>query len=97
MEINKKGSVLVVFGNDLPAKKGQWWKQFDIVIAPKKLEAKILQCGLSYIDLNSLVDPGNVQQLREAIILLAHNQNLRNSMGKKGKRLWTTRHTQQRG
>jgi len=65
VEINKKGSVLVVFGNDLPAKKGQWWKQFDIVIAPKKLEAKILQCGLSYIDLNSLVDPGNVQEASE--------------------------------
>ncbi|MBI2125523.1 glycosyltransferase family 4 protein [Candidatus Woesearchaeota archaeon] len=34
-----------------------------------------------------LVDPGNVQQLREAIILLMHDQELRKEMGKKGRKI----------
>ncbi|MDP3699068.1 MAG: glycosyltransferase family 4 protein [Nanoarchaeota archaeon] len=34
-----------------------------------------------------LVDPGNVQQLREAITLLMHNPALRKEMGKKGRKV----------
>ena len=34
-----------------------------------------------------LVNPGNVEQLREAIILLMHNPKLRKEMGKKGRKL----------
>ena len=34
-----------------------------------------------------LVNPGNVEQLREAIILLMHNSQLRKEMGKKGRKL----------
>ena len=34
-----------------------------------------------------LVEPGNVQQLREAIIMLMHNPALRKEMGKKGRKV----------
>jgi len=34
-----------------------------------------------------LVDPGNVKQLREAIVLLIHDQVLRKEMGKKGRKM----------
>lgn len=34
-----------------------------------------------------LIDPGNVEQLREAIILLMHNPSLRKEMGRRGKKV----------
>ena len=65
MNKNKSTSALVIFTKGLPKKNTKWWLQFETVIAPKQLEVAIWQYGLSFVDIDSLIDPGNVQEASE--------------------------------
>lgn len=58
-------TVLVIFAKDLPKKKQQWWRQFDTLIAPRQLEFLGRQYNLTFIDIDGLIDPGNIQEASE--------------------------------
>lgn len=60
-QANKK-SVLVIFSQKLPKKKGKWWKQFSQVIAPLILKEEIEKRGVLFMDIGDLADHGSVQE-----------------------------------
>ena len=60
-------TVLVIFKDELPKKNNKWWEQFDTVIAPPKLEVSLRQYKLKFIDIESLLDPGSVQEASELV------------------------------
>lgn len=65
MSFDTKSSVLVVFGEELPKKNLKWWRQFDRVIASKNLMKRIQSQGIFFIDIETLVCSGSVQQACE--------------------------------
>lgn len=62
---NEHPSVLVISAIKLPIKSEKWWRQFDTVIAPKVLESKCRERQLNFIDIETLIDSGNVQEAAE--------------------------------
>ncbi len=62
-----KKTVLVVFGNDLPRKKKEWWKSHTSVIAPEALRASIELKGLEHFSIESLIESGNVQEAEKMV------------------------------
>jgi len=93
MNKDKNSSVLVIFTKDLPKKGIKWWRQFDIVVAPKQLEITIQQRNLSFVDIESLIDPGNVQEASElarklSLLTVLDGRRLSKIVNYKGYELW---------
>lgn len=55
-------STLVIFSKDLPKKSQSWWQQFDTLIAPKQLKEVVQKYKLHFVDLDTLIDPGSVEE-----------------------------------
>lgn len=68
----KSNSVLVIFGDKLPQKSQNWWRQFDKVIAPKNLQEKIQGKGADFINIEPLISPGSIQEANRLINELPH-------------------------
>jgi len=68
----KKGSVLVIFGQNLPRKSKKWWQQFEKVIGPEILEEKIRNRGVDFIAIESLTSPGSIQEAHRLVSELPH-------------------------
>ena len=79
--LNTNGdSILVIFTSDLPKKNQSWWQQFDFVVASTRLKSVIDNHGLTFIDIETLLDPGSVQ---EASGLIARLPLLENHDGRR--------------
>jgi len=72
MEKIKTKSILVIFGKKLPKKNQRWWQQFDRVVGPRNIKEKIQSQGSFFIDIETLVDFGSVQQAYELVNKLPH-------------------------
>lgn len=89
----RKASALVIFGPDLPRKNERWWRQFEVVVAPQKYAETITQKSLTFIELESFIDSGNVllaEQLVEELSRLTHRKGSRISkaVNFRGFELW---------
>jgi len=62
-----KNGVVVLFANELPKKGSKWWEQFDTLVASKKFESLARQYKLTFIDIESILDPGSVQEASELV------------------------------
>ena len=59
---DKKKSVLVTFGTDLPKKSNKWWQQFKVVVAYKELKPKVQERGLIFADLGDFIELGSIYE-----------------------------------
>ncbi|MDO8492709.1 MAG: hypothetical protein Q7S34_03665 [bacterium] len=88
-----KGSALVIFEIEFPDKKREWWQQFSVVIAPKQFKTKVKEQDLSFIDIESLIDPGSVQEAAEILrklsfLKVSDGRRLSKIFQYKGYELW---------
>lgn len=88
-----KSSALVVFEKDLPRQNDEWWRKFNVVIAPAALESTIRELGLSFVNIETLIDPGDVQKASELTINLSllktvNGESLPKVINYKGFELW---------
>lgn len=88
-----KKSVLVIFSKDLPKKSRKWWRQFDTLIAPEQLKDIAQSHELNFVDLDTLVGPGSVEEaakLTRKLSLLEDSEGKRisKSVNYKGFELW---------
>lgn len=58
----KNGSVLVIFTEELPRRAQEWWRQFDVIVAPKGLKSIVQGCGSVFVDIENLVEPGSIYE-----------------------------------
>src|ERR1035437_3080740 len=93
MQLIQGKSALVIFDKDGPKRKDEWWQQFEVVVAPKEFEARILKYGLSFVDISDLIDPGSVQEAAElarklSLLKTADGRRLSKVVNYKGFELW---------
>ncbi|PIN92974.1 hypothetical protein COU54_04835, partial [Candidatus Pacearchaeota archaeon CG10_big_fil_rev_8_21_14_0_10_31_24] len=86
-------TVLVIFKDELPKKNNKWWEQFNTVIASPKLEVSLRQYKLKFIDIESLLDSGSVQEASELIrklslLKIADGRRISKIVQYKGYELW---------
>lgn len=91
----KEKSVLVVFGRTLPEKTQRWWRQWDIVVASKRLGSEIKEHRTAFVDLDTLIGPGSIYEasaLLEELSYLKRDDGTRISKSflYKGYELWWT-------
>ena len=65
MNNDKNTSVLVIFNKELPKKNHKFWSRFDVAMAPMELESEIQKHGLVFINVEDLIEPGNVYEASE--------------------------------
>lgn len=70
-----KSSALVVFEKDLPGQNEKWWERFNVVIAPATLEAAVKKLGVSFVNIETLMDPGSVHEASELTRKLSLTKN----------------------
>ncbi|MFZ2484783.1 MAG: hypothetical protein WAW81_02495, partial [Minisyncoccia bacterium] len=58
-------SVLIIFKNQLPFNDENWEQKFETVIAPLELKEAIDGLGINFVDINSLLRPGSVEEASE--------------------------------
>ena len=49
-------STLVIFDKELPNKRKTWWRQFEVVVAPIQFEPKVINYGLTFVDIENFVE-----------------------------------------
>ena len=91
-EINVR-SALVIFGQDLPKKKKSWWRQFNKIIAPKNLQEKIQSKGVDFVDIESLIGYGSIQEANRLVnelprLILANGRPISKLIIWQGYELW---------
>jgi len=89
----KKGSVLVIFGQNLPKKSKKWWQQLEKVIGSKSLEEKIRDRGVDFIAIESLTNPGSIQEAHRLVnelpnLTLTDGRKISKLVNWKGYELW---------
>lgn len=87
-----KGTALIVFGKDLPVEVIDL-RKFDIVVADKKFEKDIENLGSTFVEIDTLIDPGSVYEadafLKELSLLnLPDGTRLSKSFVYEGYELW---------
>lgn len=94
MSINMKNrSVLVIFTGEFPRKAQEWWRQFDVVVAPRRLESAIQEYGLIFVDIENLIEPGSIYEATIFLedlsrLILPDGSRLAKSFTHKGYELW---------
>lgn len=94
----KNGSVLVIFTEKIPRKAQEWWRQFDVVVAPRRLESMVQGYRLVFVDIENLTEPGSIYEassfLEELSYLkLADGSRLAKSFTYEGYELWWTHYS----
>ena len=86
-------SILVVFGDSLPKKNKTWYRQFDKVIAPKNLQGKIQNQRIVFVDIETMVNPGSMQEANVLVnalpdLTLDDGRKISKSVNWRGYELW---------
>lgn len=68
--MNKK-SVFVILTENYPRKSREYWKKFDLVVAPTKLQQKIEDLGCAWVPLEKFVEPGSIYEARDFAVELS--------------------------
>lgn len=55
---------LIVFGERIPKKNESWWRRFDVVIGPSACEPLARTHNISFVDIQTLIDPGSIYEAR---------------------------------
>ncbi len=58
----KKESIFVIFSQDIPQEKKEWWVSFETVVAPKILHEKIESYGCTCVPLEDFVEAGSIYE-----------------------------------
>jgi len=65
-------SVLVIFEKDFPRRGLNWWKQFNVIVAEKTWQSKIEGYGLTFINIEDLIEPGSIYEASAFAEELSH-------------------------
>lgn len=89
----KEKSILVIFKNELPKKNQAWWKNLNIVIAPKKLKKQIEDKNLNFMAIESLISSGSIQESSKLVeklsyLTIADGSRLSKLINYQGYELW---------
>ena len=60
-------SVLVTFKDQLPEKNQEWWHRIGTIIGPEELREKIKNPKTQFIDIEGLIEPGNIREASQLV------------------------------
>lgn len=90
---NKKKLALVIFKEGLFKKSDNWWRKFDVIVAPKNWESKVLAHGLVFVNIDDLIEPGSIYEASALVeelsrLKLTDGARLSKSVIYRGYELW---------
>lgn len=86
-------STLIIFKEEFPSHSQEWWREFNLVIAPQSLKKRIINQGLSFLPLEDFVLSGSIidasEFVRKLSLMRTKDGRLLSKSGNyKGYELW---------